>query len=76
MVNIYNNPVPRPSLVPRTASQITIRIGDHDFDNPTDEMLEFDVELIVMHEHYDETGRIENDIAVLKVRFRAILSRI
>ena len=51
----------------RSASDITIRVGDHDFENPTEALIEFDVELIVIHENYDETDSLENDIAVIKV---------
>ena len=52
----------------RSAADITIRVGDHDWENPTPALMELDVELYIMHENYDETGGIENDIAVIKVR--------
>ena len=44
-------------------------MGDHDFENPPEALIEFDVEMFIVHENYDEDGNIENDIAVLKVYF-------
>ena len=56
-------------------SDVTIRVGDHDFENPTEALIEFDVELITIHENYSPIS-LENDIAVIKVHIHNLVDSI
>jgi len=49
------------------ASDITIRLGEYDFEAPSNSRRDFDVERIYMHERYNRKT-YENDIALLKLK--------
>ena len=46
-----------------------MRVGDHDFDNPTPALIEFDVEFFIIHEDYTGSGSGGSDIALIKVSY-------
>ena len=51
----------------REAEFVTIRVGDHDFENPTRALIEAAVDFFILHEDYEGSGSGGSDIALVKV---------
>ena len=46
---------------------MTVRVGEHDLENPNPDMIEFGVEFFILHEDYGGSGSSGSDIALVKV---------
>ena len=46
---------------------MTVRVGEHDLENPNPDMIEFGVEFFILHEDYGGGGSSGSDIVLVKV---------
>ena len=56
-----------PVICIREADELTVRVGDHDIENPNPALVELPIDFFILHEDYDGSGSGGSDIALVKV---------